>query len=207
MPGVSTTIWFWHEPEGSPRAWLPDYGMILDFAAEDFPSPLLTPEKLTALRDRHVLSIDSEDIYSISVRTAESPSQTVRRDASGAWVQGPDTPPGFVPDGAAADAIAATLASLDAALVVSLSGTDSAALGLLPPRSELIVTRKSSSSVATPPDSASDAPVAVVQLGTPLADGSVPLRVKGLDAVFALDPETAGILEKPVLQSNQTRPQ
>ena len=200
-PGSSSVVWFWNTTDETPRAWLPDCGMILQFAEKDVPVPALAPEKLAALRDRHVFSADPDDISSLSLRTTESPLQSVRRDATGAWVQGPDAPPGFVPDSLAADAAATALASLEATSVLALSGADSAALGLLPPRTEWIIARKA------PPaplgsEAGQEAPVSVLQLGAPLPDGTVPMRIKGLDTVFTLDAAKAAILQKPILVSN-----
>ena len=83
----------------------------------------------------------------------------------------------------ACEAVAALATNFVAASVLSLSSPDSAAWGLLPPRAQWIVET-----------SLPEKPVAILQLGRPLGDGTSCARIKGDAAVFAVSGEDAAVL-------------
>lgn len=149
------------------------------------PPEALSASAFAALRDPSVLRLAPESLVSLSLRDAAGAEQTVRRDAAdGAWFC---DAAGAAPDAKAADAVAAAVSGLVAAETAALSTSDSAAWGLLPPRFELTVATRDETR-----------PVAILQLGAARPDGSVFLRVKGEDPVFAVSAETAAVLSAPL---------
>ena len=127
------------------------------------PEAAFSDGSLAALRDRTVLSFP--------------PGSVLSAEASGG-----DGRPLPAPAPAAA-AVAALASGFRASAVSSLSASDSAAWGLLPPRVQW--------TVAT---SLPERPVAIIQLGSALPDGSAYVRIKGDPAVFTVPPDAAAVL-------------
>ena len=174
--------------EGAPPDLLvsiPARGIRHVVPGAELPPEALSATAFAALRDPSVLRFEPGSLVSLSRRDASGAEQTVRRDATdGAWFC---DAAGASPDAAAADAAAAAAADLVAAETVALSTPDSAAWGLLPPKLELTVATRDETR-----------PVAILQLGASRPDGSVYLRVKGEDPVFAISAETAAALSAPL---------
>jgi hypothetical protein len=150
------------------------------------PPAALSSSAFAALRDPAVLRLDPESVVSLSRRAIDGSESVWRRGADGAWFRDGAA---AEDDGAAAkllsDAIA-TLCALDASETVALFTPDSAAYGLLPPGFELAVATRDETR-----------PVVILQFGSVRPDGSVHLRVKGEDAVFAIPAEAAAALVVP----------
>jgi hypothetical protein len=154
---------------------------------DSFPPDALSAAAFAALRDPVVLRLAPEDLRSLSRRAADGAVQTVRRGADGVWFRDA-AEGGGAPDEGAVAAAAAAVCDLAAAETVALFTSDSAAYGLLPPKLELTVSVRDDA----------PRPVTILQLGTARPDGSVFLRVKGEDPVFAVSAETAAVLSAPL---------
>lgn len=190
--GSSAPVWFWRSlgADGAVRAFVPERGMVLSLPDPSVPPAALDPRELRSVRIRDVAAIPPDSVLSLSLLVPGRPNATVIRLPGGTWAPGPDAPPGAVAGAAAADAAVEALSALKALDVLSLSAPDSSAYGLLPPSAELLVATSGTAS-ADPALS----PVSVFQFGEPASPGApVPVRVKGADAVFALDPQIANAL-------------
>ena len=205
MADSPAELWFWNDGGDSAsavaRAFVPARGMILELPAGSVPAAAFDPRELRHVRARTIAAMAPDSVLSLSLIVPGRPPVAVRRLPGGTWAPGADAPPGAAASAAAADAAVAALAALEAREVLSLAVRDSSAYGLLPPRAELLV---AASGAPGAPFGAA-APVSVFQFGASESPGGmVPVRVKGSDAVFALDGATAAALCGSFLEFPQT---
>ena len=169
---------------GSPPDLLVEFparGIRQVVPGDALPPEALSPAALAALRDPAVLRLDPESVVSLSRRVPDGEEAAWRRGADGAWFRdGGGAAPDSLPSAIEA------LCALDASETVALFTPDSAAFGLLPPRFEIAAGTRDEAR-----------PVVILQFGSVRPDGSVLLRVKGEDAVFAVPAETAAALSAP----------
>ncbi len=148
--------------------------------ADSLPTNFLEPAWFASMRDKTISSIPTEMLSAITRRVG-SREETAILGRDGQWFSAKPLP--IVANKTSLDALARLFANFKALRVSTLFSPDTNGYGLNPASIEFIITTK-----------IPETPVVIVLVGNILADGSAPIKVKGLDAVFMASPEDVALL-------------
>jgi len=152
--------------------------------ASQLPEAFLQPAWFATTRDTRVLAIPGHHLASLT-RRAAGDEETAIIDASGGWFSAKPLP--VTANQTVLTALAACFANLQAAGVAALYSENTARYGLNPPAVEYIITTRNH-----------ETPVTILLISAPGEDGTVHVKVKGRDAIFIIDPTTAGVFAEPL---------